>query len=181
MVNIYINEEQLSIIKDNCDDELTFYEFVGAIKEFIKGLLKNPNSVEVPKILNKCHIGKHKLIKKLKDNGIIKCVEKIDEVLVDEGKHPYGKQLVAKRFITYKVPKARFSEKLRQLYCDLIEQVELNEDEGGATSCGSVMQGGGSNPSAGQYEAPLANVQRRSFWKDALSRKNKDSISMNHV
>lgn len=53
---------------------------------------------------------------------------------------------------------------------------------GGATSCGSVMQGGGSNPSAGQYDVPFKNVQRRSFWNPALTR-NKDSknksISMN--
>lgn len=55
---------------------------------------------------------------------------------------------------------------------------------GGATSCGSVMQGGGSNPSAGQYDVPFKNVQKRSFWSPALKR-NKDeknkSISMNRL
>ena len=59
----------------------------------------------------------------------------------------------------------------------------VSEDgEGGATSCGNVMQGGGSNPSAGQYDMPFKNIQKRDFWKPALTR-NKDeknkSISMN--
>ena len=50
------------------------------------------------------------------------------------------------------------------------------------TDCGGVMQGGGGNPSAGQYDVPLSSPQRRGFWKPALKR-NKDekkkSISMN--
>ena len=53
---------------------------------------------------------------------------------------------------------------------------------GGASSCGNVMQGGGSNPDAGQYTVPFGNVQRRKFYGDTLKR-NKDekngSISMN--
>ncbi|MBR6516964.1 MAG: hypothetical protein IKT40_09040 [Bacilli bacterium] len=62
--------------------------------------------------------------------------------------------------------------------------VSEDGEGGGATSCGSVMQGGGSNPSAGQYDVPFKNVQRRDFWKPALKR-NKDeknnSISMNRL
>jgi hypothetical protein len=53
---------------------------------------------------------------------------------------------------------------------------------GGATSCGNVMQGGGSNPDSGQYTVPFGNIQRRKFYSSSLKR-NKDekngSISMN--
>lgn len=64
-----------------------------------------------------------------------------------------------------------------------IDMSIMNEDGvGGATSCGSVMQGGGSNPDAGQYTLPFGDVQRKSFYSDTLKR-NKDekngSISMN--
>lgn len=53
---------------------------------------------------------------------------------------------------------------------------------GGATTCGSVMQGGGTNPDAGQFITPVSPTQRRSFWKPAMKR-NKDekngSMTMN--
>ena len=39
---------------------------------------------------------------------------------------------------------------------NMCESSTLNEEgEGGATSCGNVMQGGGSNPDAGQYVTPF--------------------------
>jgi hypothetical protein len=67
---------------------------------------------------------------------------------------------------------------------DVNENTVITEDGegGGATSCGSAMQGGGTNPDAGQFITPISPIQRRKFYSDTLKR-NKDkkngSISMN--
>lgn len=72
---------------------------------------------------------------------------------------------------------------IHNMVMNVVESI-LSEDgegamgTGGATSCGNVMQGGGSNPSAGQYDVP--------FQADKETKKrNKDfkngSISMHRV
>lgn len=114
----------------------------------------------------------------MKDLGIIKSKEKIDEVPMKEGN---GTKLVAKHYIQYVIPKKRFDEKMKVLYNDLFKEsynpqvfsdsstlindvIDMDDDnayknrgglnkevvseDGGATSCGSVMQGGGGNPDA---------------------------------
>ena len=64
------------------------------------------------------------------------------------------------------------------------KEIVNEEGEGGATSCGNVMQGGGSNPDAGQFITPVSPTQRRNFWKPAMKR-NKDekngSMTMNRL
>ena len=203
MKSIYISESQLKFIAENEEEEITFYEFFVNVKKFLKDLLTKPSEAEPNKIL--LHkVDKSELLNKMIDLGIIKKEEKIDEVLVDESKK------VAKHYVQYKVPKRNFDEKVKELYKEivgesfvfaneqeLVDQIKemdvdnayatrggLNEEGegGGATSCGSVMQGGGSNPDAGQFTVPFGNVQRRKFYGDTLKR-NKDekngSISMN--
>lgn len=203
MKSIYITESQLKFIAENEEEEITFYEFFVNVKKFLKDLLTKPSEAEPNKIL--LHkVDKSELLNKMIDLGIIKKEEKIDEVLVDESKK------VAKHYVQYKVPKRNFDEKVKELYKEiigesfvfaneqeLVDQIKemdvdnayatrggLNEEGegGGATSCGSVMQGGGGNPDAGQFTVPFGNVQRRKFYGDTLKR-NKDekngSISMN--
>lgn len=204
MKNIYITEQQLRKITEEEQKEITFYEFFVNVKKFLKDLLTKPSKAEPNKLL--LHkIDKTELLRKMEDLGIIKKNEKIEEVMVDE-----GTKKVAKHIIQYKVPKRNFEEKVEELYKEimkeqfvfaneqeLVDQIKsmdydnayrnrggLNEEGegGGATSCGSVMQGGGSNPDAGQYTVPFGSVQRRKFYGDTLKR-NKDfkngSISMN--
>lgn len=185
MIKIYLTEEQISLLNDESkNEEVTFYEFVVNVKQFLKDLLKKPSTAEPSNLLLKLTKSKGELVKKMKDIGLIKSSERIDEVPVEEDKHPYGKKMVAKRYITYTVPKARFSEKIKELYNDIVRGKEdlVNEEGEGATSCGSVMQGGGSNPSAGQYDVPFKSLQRKNFWYSSLKRngdeKNK-SISIN--
>ena len=61
---------------------------------------------------------------------------------------------------------------IRRIINEEIEKV-LNEDgEGGATSTQSVMQGGGSNPSAGTYDVPMGSVQRRDIYAPTRKRSN---------
>ncbi len=176
MKNIYITENQLNLLKDESNKEVTFYEFVISVKQFLKDLLKKPSEAKLNDILSNSGIKKNDLIDKMKDIGMIKSNERIDEVPMNEKK-------VAKRYITYKIPKANFKNKLKKLYDELIssDKEELVSEDG-ATSCGSVMQDGGTNPSAGQYDVPFKSGQRRKFWSPALKRNNDSknkSISIN--
>ena len=204
MKQIYIKENQLHLLQEE-KEEITFYEFFVNVKSFLKDLLTNPTEAK-PNALLTQKVNKKELLKKMGDLGIIKNTERIDEVPIDE-----SSKKVAKYFVQYKVPKRNFEEKVKELYKDIVQENTqfvfaneqeivdnikkmdfdnayktrggLNEDgEGGATSCGSVMQGGGGNPDAGQYTVPFGDVQRRKFYGDTLKR-NKDekngSISMN--
>lgn len=177
MKKIYLNESQLDSLNDSSSKEITFYEYIVDMKKFLKDLLKKPSEATPSDIITNGKLSKNELIKKMKDIGLLKSSEKIDEVPMEEG----SDKKVAKRFIKYSIPKARFSEKMRQMYDDVIGERKLvkEDGEGGATSCGSVMQGGGSNPSSGQYETPFASIQRRKFFKPAIDR-NKGSISVNY-
>lgn len=211
MKKVYIQENQVRLLVTEEKEEITFYEFVLNVKQFLKDLLKKPNEAKPSEMLSNAGITKDDLISKMKDINMIKSDERIDEVPVEEGKkHPYGKKMVAKHYISYQIPRNRFKEKLEQLYKDCIKencnkQVFSNSQQiindildmdgdtyksrGGydeslvaETDCGGAMQGGGTNPSAGQYDVPLGSPQRKGFWKPALKR-NKDeknkSISMN--
>lgn len=212
MTKIYIKENQVSLlINEEQREEVTFYEFVINVKQFLKDLLKKPIEAKPSDLLTKAGLTKDELLKKMKDIGMIKSEERIDEVPVEEStKHPYGTKLVAKHYVSYKIPRKRFKEKMQELYKDCISECntkqvfsdtkqiindvldmdgETYKNRGGydeslvsETDCGVVMQGGGGNPSAGQYDVPLSSPQRRGFWKPALKR-NKDeknkSISMN--
>lgn len=205
MKNIYITENQLKVLAEKQDNEITFYEFFVNVKKFLKDLLTKPAQAEPNQML--LHkIDKTELLRKMEDLGIIKKSEKIDEVTVDE-----DTKKVAKHFVQYKVPKRNFEDKVKELYKkvikeqfvfaneqELVDEIKAMDNDGayatrgglneegeggcGATSCGSVMQGGGTNPDAGQFTVPFGNVQRRKFYGDTLKR-NKDSkngsISMN--
>lgn len=177
MRKIYINESQLNNLKENLSKEVTFYEFYINIKSFLKDLLNKPHEAEPSELFKNNGYDKKELIKKMQQKGIVISKERIDEVPSEEG----SSKKVAKHYIVYKIPKNNFEGKVKELYNEIFNNKEfVNED--GATSCGSVMQGGGGNPDSGQYTTPFAPVQRRGFWKKSLSR-NKDeknnSISMN--
>ena len=174
---IYISENQLSILANAQDKEVTFYEFLVSTKKFLKELLINPGHAQIDNLLSSNGVEKDDFIQKMKDLGLLKSSEKIDEVQLED-----SDKEVAKHFIQYKVPRSRFKEKVKELYKEYFPQMEnINED--GATSCGSVMQGGGTNPDAGQPTVPFGGIQRQKFFEPALKR-NKDekngSISINN-
>lgn len=173
---IYISEEQLQTLIDSTPqkEEVTFYEFFVKSKEFLKDLLQNPSSANVDGLLSRNGITKNELINKMKDIGLLKSTEKIDEIQ-EEGSN----KKIAKHFVQYKVPRSRFKEKLKELYKDLFPSQESIQE----TDCGGVMQGGGANPDSGQFTVPFGGVQRKGFYQDTLKR-NKDekngSISINN-
>jgi hypothetical protein len=207
MKNIYITENQLKKLYEQENEEVTFYEFFVNVKKYLKDLLTKPADAEPSSILTR-NVSKNELLKKMTDLGIIKKNEKIDEVPVEEDTKKVAKHFVQykvpkrnfeekvkelyKEVVSENISKSVFGNE--QELVDEIKNMDydnayatrggLNEEGegGGATSCGSVMQGGGLNPDAGQYTTPFGNVQRRSFYGDTLKR-NKDSkngsISMN--
>lgn len=70
----------------------------------------------------------------------------------------------------------KFPGKSNQWYEDNLDLFEeVGAGGGGATNAAGVMQGGGTNPEAGQYTVPAFGVQRRKIYKPkdpTLKRKN---------
>ena len=122
MKKIYINEDKLSLLI-NEEKEVTFYEFFVSAKKFLKDLLDKPHEAEPSELFKKNGISKSDLISKMKDIGMLKSNERIDEVPVEEGKtHPYGTKLVAKHYVKYLVPRKRFEDKMKALYKELFAE-----------------------------------------------------------
>ena len=170
MKRIYIKENQLHLLEQE-EKEITFYEFFINVKSFLKDLLKKPSDADVSGVLKSKGISKNGLICKMKDIGLIKSDDRIDEVPVEEERKHVFKD--TEKLITDILDMdSDNAYKNRGGY----DKDIMNEDgaaSGGATSCGNVMQGGGGNPDAGQFITPVSPTQRRSFWKPAMKR-NKD-------
>ena len=121
MKKIYITESQLQTLIEK-KEEVLFQEFIIGVKSFLKDLLKNPGQAKLSDLFSRNNITKKDLLNKMSDLGLIKKTERIDEVPIEE-----TSKKVAKRFISYKVPKARFQDKMKQLYKELFkENVELD-------------------------------------------------------
>lgn len=131
MKKIYIKENKLSLLFEN--DEVTFYEFFITTKQFLKDLLNKPSEAEPNTLFKSRGITKSDLIDKMKDIGLLKSDERIDEVPIKEDKktHPYGTKLVSKHYIKYMIPRKNFEEKMKVLYKELFgeQHVFKNTDK----------------------------------------------------
>lgn len=173
---IYINESHLKLLKESTK-EVTYEKFFNNVKSFLSELLTDPLNAKVGELFTTHGHSQKDLLKKMIDRGLLTRKENIKELPYEPG----GKK-EAKMIIKYSVPRKNFDKKMRRLYLEMFPS-EVNE---GAimteTDCGGVMQGGGSNPDAGQFITPMSPVQRKGFYRDSLKR-NKDeknkSISMN--
>ena len=71
---------------------------------------------------------------------------------------------------------------LHKLVMEAVEAVLREDGEGigggGATNCAGAMQGGGTNPGAGQYDVPFGGMVRR---KGYSPKKDKVSSGMTQV
>lgn len=156
MKTIYVNKELFKEAMDYLNRDITFYDFLSHTKAFLKQLLTNPINADIDSYLKDNNLTKEELIASLIDKGIL---EKETQITDND-----------KFSISYKIPKRNFDRKMRRLFADLFEKNEITEsilseeDGGGATSCGSAMQGGGSNPEAGQFLQPIGKVQRRKIY-----------------
>lgn len=182
---IIISESQYRLLEEY-QDEVTYYKFYTEVLKFLKELLSEPSKAEPSKVLKEHGITRQSLIKKLKDEGILTQTHKVTE---EDGK--------SKMNVKYSVLRKDFEKKLHRLHTDLcecvkpqvknvsfesIDEEDTLEEEGmaGGMSCGFAMQGGGTNPNAGQYDAPLGDVQHREFWfaGNKLNKKKKKEKSI---
>jgi predicted transcriptional regulator len=159
MKTIYVNKELFKEAMDYLNRDITFYEFLSYTKAFLKQLLSNPTGADIEPYLKENGLTRESLLNSLMNKGIVERETKIDEV---NGSDKFS--------ISYRIPKKNFERKMRRLFSQLFEKNEISESiitedgEGGATSCGSAMQGGGSNPDAGQFLQPIGKVQRRKIY-----------------
>lgn len=162
MKTVYVNKEVFKEAMDYLNRDITFYDFLSHSKALLKQLLSDPINADIDSYLKDNGLTKQQLIAAMIDKGIIEKETKITE----------SKQLNEsdKFTVSYKIPKRNFERKMRRLFAELFEKNEIaesiisEEDGGGATSCGSAMQGGGSNPDAGQFLQPIGKVQRRKIY-----------------
>jgi hypothetical protein len=160
MRTVYVNKSIFKEAMGYLNRDITFYEFLSHTKAFLKQLLSNPIGADIDSFLQDNGLTREDLIKILMEKGIIEKEVKIEEVNSSD-----------KYLISYKIPKKNFERKMRRVFSQLFEKNEISENVlfeedggGGATSCGSAMQGGGSNPDAGQFMTPIGKVQRRKIY-----------------
>jgi hypothetical protein len=126
MKKVYIKENQLHLLEQE-EKEVTFYEFFINVKSFLKDLLNKPADADVSDLFKSKGISKSGLISKMKDIDLIKSDDRIDEVPVEEEKktHPYGKKMVAKRYVKYSIPRKNFEDKIKKLYKQIFNESEV--------------------------------------------------------
>ena len=156
MTKIIITEEQIELLKNNIDNEITYYQYFNAIKSFLKELLTDPINAQVDELFINNGYDKKTLLKKLIDRNVIIRKEKIKELPYS----PNGKK-TSKMIISYDIPKKNFNRKLKRIFIELFNTKIVSEDGcagmGGATSA---------NVSAdASYEVPFGQIQRRKINK----------------
>lgn len=154
MKTIYVKNNILKEAVDYLNDDITFFGFLSHLKVFLKQLLTTPINADIDEYLKKNGLNRKELIEKLIERNIIVKETKIED---NDGKDKF--------YVSYKIPKRNFERKIRRLYMTLFEKNEINENDIiKETDCGGVMQGGGSNPDAGQFIQPLGKPQRRKIY-----------------
>lgn len=154
---IYVKSDTLKEAVDYINDEITFFGFLSNVKGFLKELLINPTTADVNDYLKRHGVERKVLLDELLKRDIVNKETKIEEI---NGKDKFH--------ISFKIPKHNFERKMKRLYSFLFEKNEIAEsvifEDGGATTCSGAMQGGGSNPDAGQFIQPIGKVQRRKIY-----------------
>jgi len=154
MKRIFIRENDcLNEAMDYLNNEITFFGFLSHTKAFLKELLVNPLNADTDGYLKDNGMDRKTLLDALIEKNIVTKETKIED-----------KDNSDKFLVSYKIPKQNFERKMRRLYSALFEKNEIEESIISETDCGGAMQGGGSNPEAGQYVAPFGKVQRRKIY-----------------
>lgn len=110
MKKVYIDENKIQTIKEN-EEPLPFQTFFEEIVKFIKDLLNDPIYAKPSEMLITHGITNKLARNELTDASVIVKSENIDEPF-DETK---GKK-VSRYYLSYKVPKENFKDKLRKCY-----------------------------------------------------------------
>lgn len=109
-MKVYINEDKLILIKEDNEEEVTFYKFFTEVKNFIKKLLDDPIDAKPSKFFSEHDISKKTLLNKLMDKDIIAKKENIDEPNDADGNKK------SMHYIQYRVPRKNFENKIKKLY-----------------------------------------------------------------
>lgn len=115
---IHINESKLNKIFEE-KKELPFLTFYEEVLKFVKGLLNDPINTKPSDTLISYGIHNGDLRKKLYDYNVITKDENIDE--------PFDETTgdrTSRYYVSYKVHKENFKDKIRKLYNDLFQSVE---------------------------------------------------------
>ncbi len=111
MKKVIIDESKLLLIKESEEkEEVTFYEFFTAVKNYLKKLLDDPIGAEPSDLFKNNDISKSELLNKMLDRGIIKKKENIDEPNDADGK------MRSMHYLSYNIPKKDFEHKIKRLY-----------------------------------------------------------------
>lgn len=113
---VYIKENKISLIKES-QEPLPFQTFFEEIVKFIKGLLNDPIQAKPSELLISHGLTNKLLRKELADNSVVIKTENIDEPIDDTT----GKK-VSRYYLSYRVPKENFKNKLRQCYNNFVKQ-----------------------------------------------------------
>lgn len=113
---VYIKENKISLIKES-QEPLPFQTFFEEIVKFIKGLLNDPIQAKPSELLISHGLTNKLLRKELSDKSVVIKTENIDEPIDDTT----GKK-VSRYYLSYRVPKENFKNKLRQCYNNFVKQ-----------------------------------------------------------
>lgn len=113
---IYITESDTNKIADS---EIVFQTFYEEVIKYIRGLLNDPIHTTESDVLKKAGIDEKKLRKELCSNSVIVKTERIDEPTDEE-----TNKKVSRYYVSYKVPKQNFKDKLRKVYNRLVNNQE---------------------------------------------------------
>lgn len=116
MKKVYIDESKIQAIKEN-EESLPFQTFFEEIVKFIKDLLNDPIYAKPSDILTRHGITNKIARKELTDSSVIIKSENIDEPFDETS----GKK-VSRYYISYKVPKENFKDKIRKCYKKFSEE-----------------------------------------------------------
>jgi len=114
-MKVYISENKLVLIKENEEEEVTFYKFFTEVKNFIKDLLDDPINAKPSGFFKTHGISKSILLNKMMDRDIISKKENIDEPNDADGK------MKSMHYLQYRVPRKNFEQKIKRLYAYFFE------------------------------------------------------------
>ena len=114
-MKVYINENKLILIKENEEEEVTFYKFFTEVKNFLKDLLDDPINAKPSGFFKTHGISKNTLLNKMMEKDIVAKKENIDEPNDADG------NMKSMHYLQYRVPRKNFEQKIKRLYSYFFE------------------------------------------------------------
>ena len=161
---VHLNESSFNrvLTEDEEKKELPFQTFYEEVLKFIKGLLNDPIGTKPSEILRDYGLHNGMLRKRLLDYGVITKEEDIRE--------PYdetdGKQ-ESRYYVSYKVPRENFKDKLRKLHSSLVNvNEEITRDEINMMLNSPLTMGVVCNGNAPEYVKQATDIYNNKIKKN---------------